>query len=71
MLKARGFSTADEIPVVFLGLSDENWRRLREENQPILCDLAELGVYAKAVIVAGPTEEAIQATLEEWFEVGK
>lgn len=54
-------------PVVVLGLSGENMTRLMA-NEPIVVQLAELGLKPmKILIVGGRTEEAIAAQLTEQF----
>ena len=50
--------------VILLGLSHENLRRLRED-QPILCDLRELGLTGKVIIMAGETEDTIKVQIED------
>lgn len=54
-------------PVVVLGLSGENMARLMA-GEPIVVQLAELGLPAmKVLIVGGRTEETITAQLTEKF----
>lgn len=55
MLKARA-QHRDGRPLLVLGLSDENLRRL-QDDLPILFDAAELGVDAHIAIIAGGTEQ--------------
>ena len=71
MIKARG-ETGDGKPLVLIGLSDENWRRLRTGGdeglgQPIQFNLRELGLPPMTVaIIAGKTEEGMKAIIEEY-----
>jgi hypothetical protein len=63
MIRALGGDRAD--PVLILGLSDENWRRLRA-GQPISVDLGELepGLRTgRVLLLAGETEAAIMDDL--------
>lgn len=62
MIKAKGEDEHGN-PVLFLGLSHENLRRLRQ-GQPIKINLAEMGVAGLtgyAIIFYGKTEEAMVA----------
>jgi hypothetical protein len=61
MLKAIGGQPGDY--TVVLGLSHRNLDRLKAD-QPILVELAELGLPGvRVVIFTGPTEEQMEATL--------
>lgn len=63
MIKAVG--RAGDRPLIIIGLSDENLRRLRDD-QPIRFDLADLGLPpALVLILGGPTEDAIVDQLHE------
>jgi hypothetical protein len=63
MIKARGLQHGQ--PLVILGLSGENMTRLMAK-EPILFDLAELGLPATSVvIVGGRTEADITADLRQ------
>lgn len=62
MIKAAG-TTATGAPLVILGLSGENMTRLMA-NEPIMFDLAELGLPRTVVtIVGGRTEDDIRDRL--------
>lgn len=62
MIKAQG-RTGDGRPLVVIGLSGENVTRLMA-NEPILFDLAELGLpTTQVLIVGGRTETDILADL--------
>jgi DNA-binding XRE family transcriptional regulator len=62
MFKAIGGEPGDHI--VVLGLSHRNLELLRAD-QPVLVDLAELGLPGiRVVIFTGPTEEQMEATLQ-------
>jgi hypothetical protein len=61
MIKAR-YEDAGTTPTVLLGLSGENITRL-VAGEPLLADLAELGLSTRVVIVYGKTEAAIAAEL--------
>lgn len=66
MLKAVG-RKADGTPTLFLGLSEQNLRRLRRD-EPIAFGTGELGLPAiEVVIFAAPTEEQAEALLRELF----
>jgi hypothetical protein len=60
-------------PVVVLGLSDENWHRLRTGGdeglgQPIRFNLRELGLPPLTVVIlGGRTEDSIKEVLGEWL----
>jgi hypothetical protein len=54
--------SGDGRPLVLLGLTPENLRRLRG-GEPILVDLRELGVDARVSITFGQTERALVASL--------
>lgn len=63
MIKALGGDPAE--PLLVIGLSDENWQRLRA-GQPITFDLDALrpGVRARRVLLlGGPTEDSIMDDL--------
>jgi hypothetical protein len=74
MIKAGGV-TKDGRPLLLLGLSEENVRRL-QLGQPIDLDTAELRTEAHqdypsmlVVIFAGKTEESMAAEIKEHIEV--
>lgn len=75
MIKARG-ETGDGKPLVLIGLSDENLRRLRTGGdeglgQPIRFNLRELGLEpTTVVIIAGKTEDGMRAIIEEFARRG-
>lgn len=71
MIKAK-LATPDGAPILILGLSDANIKRL-QQNEPILIHLGELGITPDIplAIIAGRTEESIQAQLAEFFEMPK
>jgi hypothetical protein len=60
-------------PMLILGLSDENWQRLRNGGdeglgQPIKFDLAELGLPPLIVVITGgETEEKLRDDLFRTF----
>jgi hypothetical protein len=59
MFKAGGQAT-DGTPILFLGLSRENTKRLHA-GQPIPVDLEPLvGIKCRVVIMAGETEEEMK-----------
>lgn len=63
MIRALGGDSED--PVLLLGLSDENWRRLRT-GQPISVNVDEMapGLRVRRVLlIAGETEAAIMDDL--------
>lgn len=71
MIVAMGQSL-DGRPLLILGLSDENWRRMRRQNEPLLRDdLNLMGVPLKLVLMGGRDEGAIEAQLSEWFDIDK
>lgn len=62
MIKALG-RTGAGVPLLVLGLSAENVRRLLAD-EPITFNLSELGLPpAQVIIVGGPTEDAIMGLL--------
>lgn len=65
MIKAKT-TDKDGRPAMILGLTDENWRRLRA-NQPILFDGAPFGFDGTVTIMAGADEGSIRAVLAEFF----
>ncbi len=65
MIKALSPSGADGPSVVILGLSDENWRHLRD-GQPIAVKLGDLEpgrTVDTVVLIAGATEEEMYEDL--------
>lgn len=68
MIKALSSGdTLDGSSVLILGLSDENWRRLRA-GQPIAVKLDELRPGARArtvLLMGGPTEQALYDELQQ------
>jgi hypothetical protein len=59
MIRGLGGDRAD--PTLILGLSDENWRRLRG-GQPIIVDVGELTAglrVGRVLLLAGETEAVI------------
>ena len=50
---------------ILLGLSDENWRRLRYD-EPISVSGDELGFVGDIVLIGGPSEDAMAATLRKY-----
>lgn len=59
MLKASA-PTKDGGTLVILGLSHENVRRMREQDNPVLVDLDDLNVPGvKVMIFVGETEESM------------
>jgi hypothetical protein len=68
MIRGSGVGK-DGKPYALLGLTDENWRRLRTGGdeglgQPIKVELADLGLPPMTVIIiAGPDEPHMAATL--------
>jgi hypothetical protein len=67
MIKATG-KTADDKPLLILGLSGENMARLMAD-EPIRIDTADLGLSDMIVlIVGGRTEESIVADLRRHFK---
>jgi len=70
MIKAL-LSTGDGEKVVLLGITPENMVRLMND-EPILVDLAELGLPAqKVVIVGGATPELITANIYSHLSYSK
>lgn len=70
MIKARGPESHGK-PMVILGLSGENMTRLMAK-EPILLDLADLGLPPTMVaIVGGKTEDDIAADLREHGLIGE
>ena len=72
MIKARG-RDGDGNPAVIIGITDENWKRLRTGGdegigQPIMFDLRQLGLPPmKIVILGGKTEEGLEGLVVEFF----
>lgn len=62
MIKAAATDKETGDPVIILGLSAENIRRL-QDDQPIRVDLSEMGLTGQVVIFAGETEEAMTKTM--------
>jgi len=65
MIKFLAGPEGEERRILGLGLSEENWRRLRMDR-PILIDLTELGFTGpttQLLIIAGETEDSIIADL--------
>lgn len=62
MIRAVGHGPNNE-PLILLGLSDENIRRLRD-GQPIHVLLSELGLDVHVAIFYGETEEQMARDLE-------
>lgn len=68
----------DSETVLLLGLSRENLMRL-PEDQPMVVDLAELGLElrlegkptqgSKIIILGGETEDSIKAHLQQTFDI--
>ena len=69
MIKAVLTNKDGEPAILLLGLSDENWRRMRELGQPIAFELGPLCRHVDDVksltltIVAGADEAEIEAAL--------
>lgn len=61
MLKGSG-TTSDGRPVLVVGLSSENIRRL-QVGQPIYFDMAEVGITGQCLIFTGPSEQAMADAL--------
>jgi hypothetical protein len=62
VIKALSDTKADGSRVLVLGLSEENWRRLRTGNQPIPVRLQDLDPTLPPItvlLIGGPTEESI------------
>lgn len=59
--------------LILLGISDENWERMRRQNQPILVRSSSPvfdGIEGLEIaLVAGPDEESIRARLSEYFDL--
>lgn len=67
MIKATAYDGRNPDPIVILGLSGENMTRLMAD-EPILIDLADLGLPAQRVaIVGGRTEADIATKLKTHF----
>jgi hypothetical protein len=67
MLKLRGRNRKTGDPLVGIGLSHENLRRLKD-GQPIRFNLSELAMPATDVLIfAGKTEDGMKAQLEEYL----
>jgi hypothetical protein len=63
MIKVRG-QTTDGQPIIVIGLSHENLRRLKR-GEPIDFDLSEIGLTGGCIILAGKTEKAILKQLTD------
>lgn len=66
MIKALSSVAPDGRQTLILGLSDENWHRLRHDDQPIPVTLSDLDPGLPPItvlIVAGPTEESMYEDL--------
>jgi hypothetical protein len=66
VIRALGSGREDGSRVLILGLSDENWARLRTGNQPIPIRVHDLDPSLPpltVVIIGGPTEESIYEDL--------
>lgn len=61
MIKATAYDGRNPQPIVILGLSGENMTRLMAD-EPILIDLADLGLPAQRVVIVGGRTEADIAT---------
>lgn len=71
MIKFRGTNTKTGEPIIGLGLSYENLRRLKA-GQPIHFNLSEMGLdSAEVMIFAGKTEDGMKAHLAEYVEIPK
>ena len=72
MIKARGRDPEGN-PVVLVGLTDENWERLRTGGseglgRPIVFDLRQLGLPPmKMVIMGGESEKSLTSLVTEFF----
>ena len=68
MIQAHG-ATEDGRPLAILGLTDNDWRRLRNGTGDALrLDLSQLGLpAAELVIIAARTEDGLSATISRWF----
>lgn len=67
MIKATAYDGKSPQPIVILGLSGENMTRLMAD-EPIILDLAEVGLPAQRIaIVGGRTEADIAAKLKTHF----
>jgi hypothetical protein len=67
MIKATAYDGRNPQPIVILGLSGENMARLMAD-EPILIDLADLGLPPQQVaLVGGRTEADIAAKLKAHF----
>ena len=63
MIKGAG-QTADGRPVLLIGLSNENIRRLKADD-PIRFEMAPMGLPdCQVVIIYGPTDEQMEARLQ-------
>ena len=64
MIKATGTNPKNGLPVLFVGLSNENVRRL-QAGEPIMFETLPMGLPAmEVVILHGPTEEQIEASMQ-------
>jgi hypothetical protein len=67
VIKATAYDGKDPQPIVILGLSGENMTRLMAD-EPILINLADLGLPAQRIaIVGGRTEADIAKQLKAHF----
>lgn len=71
MFKAKGQNRRTGDPLVILGLSHENLRRLKA-GQPIVLNLAELELPATEIMIfSGKTEDGMRAQLAEHIDLGR
>lgn len=66
MIKALSTGKPDGSRTLLLGLSDENWRRLRQEDRPVAVNLQDLDPTLPpltVVVCAGATEDEIYEDL--------
>jgi hypothetical protein len=71
VIKATAYDGRTPEPIVILGLSGENMTRLMAD-EPILIDLADLGLPAqRVVLVGGRTEADIAEKLKAHFGTPK
>lgn len=69
MIKAVMTNQDTREVTMLLGLSDENWRRMRRLGQPIKFGVAIDGKPISVAIMAGLDEDSMRAQLAEWTDL--
>lgn len=69
MIKAIMTNQETGEKTVLLGLSDENWWRMRRSDQPIRFGMTIDGKPLLVAIMAGPDEDSMRARLAEWTDL--